>query len=41
MAGLTAIILFVFGLEHFSAEIERISGDKFRRFVAKATKSNL
>ncbi len=38
MAGLTAIILFVFGLEHFSAEIERISGDKFRRFIAKATR---
>ena len=38
MAGLTAIILFVFGLEHFSAEIERISGDKFRRFIARATR---
>ena len=38
MAGLTAIILFVFGLEHFSAEIERITGDKFRSFIAKATR---
>ena len=38
MAGLTAIILFVFGLENFSAEIERISGDKFRSFIARATK---
>ncbi|MDE0161941.1 MAG: Na/Pi symporter [Acidimicrobiaceae bacterium] len=38
MAGLTAIILFVFGLENFSAEIERISGDKFRRFIGRATR---
>ena len=38
MAGVTAIILFVFGLENFSAEIEQISGEKFRRFLARATK---
>ena len=38
MAGLTAIILFVFGLENFSAEIERISGDKFKSFIARATR---
>ncbi len=38
MAGLTAIILFVFGLEHFSAEIERITGDRFRGFIARATR---
>ena len=38
MAGLTAIILFIFGLENFSAEIEKISGEKFRRFLARATK---
>ena len=38
MAGMTAIILFVFGLESFSAEIEQISGEKFRRFLARATK---
>ena len=38
MAGLTAIILFVFGLENFSAEIEQISGDRFRRFLARATR---
>jgi phosphate:Na+ symporter len=35
---LTAIILFVFGLENFSAEIEQISGEKFRKFLTKATK---
>ncbi|MDE2808587.1 MAG: Na/Pi symporter, partial [Gemmatimonadota bacterium] len=38
MAGVTAIILFVFGLENFSAEIEQISGERFRRFLARATK---
>ena len=38
MAGVTAIILFVFGLESFSTEIEQISGEKFRRFLARATK---
>ena len=38
MAGLTAIILFVFGLENFSAEIEQTSGERFRRFLARATK---
>jgi phosphate:Na+ symporter len=38
MAGLTAVVLFVFGLEHFSAEIEQISGERFRRTVARATR---
>jgi len=38
MTGLTAIILFVFGLENFSKEIERISGDRFRQSLSKATK---
>jgi phosphate:Na+ symporter len=38
MAGVTAIILFIFGLENFSAEIERISGEKFRRFLSRATR---
>lgn len=37
MAGLTAIILFIFGLENFSAEIQQISGERFRKFLAKAT----
>ena len=37
MAGVTSIILFIFGLEHFSKEIEQISGDKFRRSLSKAT----
>ncbi|MDH3761065.1 MAG: Na/Pi symporter [Gammaproteobacteria bacterium] len=38
MAGLTAIILFVFGLENFSREIENISGERFRRSLARATR---
>ena len=38
MAGGTAIILFVFGLESFSTEIEQISGERFRKFLARATK---
>lgn len=38
MAGLTAIILFVFGLQNFSGEIERISGERFRRVIGKVTK---
>ena len=37
MAGVTSIILFIFGLEHFSKEIEQISGDTFRRSLSKAT----
>jgi phosphate:Na+ symporter len=38
MTGLTAVILFVFGLENFSREIERISGEYFRKSLAKATR---
>lgn len=38
MAGATAVILFVFGLEHFSREIEKISGEKFRKFLAHVTR---
>ena len=38
VAGLTAIILFIFGLEHFSREIENISGDRFRHFISTATR---
>ena len=38
MAGVTAIILFVFGLENFSREIEQISGDRFRKSLSQATR---
>jgi phosphate:Na+ symporter len=38
VAAVTSIILFVFGLENFSKEIQRISGESFRKFLASATK---
>lgn len=38
IGGITAVILFIFGLQHFSAEIERVSGDRFRRFLSHATR---
>ena len=38
IGGVTAVILFIFGLEHFSEEIERVSGDRFRRFLSHATR---
>ncbi len=38
LAALTAITLFVFGLENFSRELQKISGEKFRRFMAHATR---
>lgn len=38
MAGLTATILFIFGLESFSKEIERLSGEHFRKSLANVTK---
>ena len=37
LASVTAIILFVFGLENFSSEIQQVSGQRFRKFLAKAT----
>lgn len=38
MTGLTAIILFIFGLENFSLEIQRITGESFRRSISRLTK---
>ncbi len=38
MAGVTAIILFIFGLENFSKEIEKITGEHFRKSLSRATK---
>jgi len=34
ISGLAAIILFVFGLENFSHEIEKISGERFRKSLS-------
>lgn len=38
IAGLAAIILFVFGLENFSREIEKISGERFRKSLSGLTR---
>lgn len=38
LAALTSIILFVFGLEHFSREIQEITGERFRKLLGQATK---
>ncbi len=38
MASVTSIILFVFGLENFSKEVQRITGESFRKFLGQATK---
>jgi len=38
MAGLTAIILFIFGLQNFSKEIQNLSGERFRKSLANATR---
>jgi len=38
LAAITSIILFVFGLENFSKEVQRITGEKFRKFLARATR---
>ncbi|MCC2615913.1 Na/Pi symporter [Aestuariibacter halophilus] len=38
MTAVTAIILFIFGLENFSKEIERISGEHFRKSLSNATR---
>ncbi len=32
-----AVVLFLFGIEHFSAEIQAITGKRFRQFLAKGT----
>jgi len=37
IAVAAAVVLFLFGIEHFSAEIQSISGRRFRRFIAKGT----
>lgn len=32
-----AIILFLFGIEHFSKEIQSVTGERFRHFLARGT----
>ena len=38
IAALTAIILFVFGLDNFSREVEKIAGENFRRSLGSLTR---
>ena len=37
MAVAAGVVLFLFGIEHFSAEVQAISGRGFRRFISKGT----
>jgi phosphate:Na+ symporter len=37
IAVAAAVILFLFGIEHFSQEIQRVTGARFRRFLATST----
>lgn len=37
IAALTSVILFIFGLESFSKELQKISGDSFRKVLGKIT----
>ncbi|MDP3882223.1 MAG: Na/Pi symporter [Nanoarchaeota archaeon] len=34
---ISAIILFLFGIEHFSREIQRVAGERFKRSLSKIT----
>ena len=39
VAVAAGVVLFLFGIEHFSAEIQTVTGARFRRFIAKGTKN--
>lgn len=34
---LIGLVIFLFGIENFSSEIQRVAGEKFKRFLSKAT----
>lgn len=36
-AAVTAVILFIYGLGHFSSEIQQLSGERFRRSLSRVT----
>jgi phosphate:Na+ symporter len=38
MTGMTAVILFIFGLDNFSKEIQGLAGEHFRKSLSTATK---
>jgi Na+/phosphate symporter len=37
VAVAAAVVLFLFGIEHFSTEIQAITGKRFRQHLAKGT----
>lgn len=39
LVAISSIILFIFGLENFSKEINKITGEKFRTFLGRVTSS--
>ena len=39
--AITGLILFLFGIENFSKEIQRVAGDNFRRILAKFTNNRV
>lgn len=39
VAVAASVILFLFGIEHFSREVQAISGARFRKFLATATRN--
>ncbi len=38
IAAITSVILFIFGLEHFSKEIQKITGERFRQVLGRFTR---
>jgi phosphate:Na+ symporter len=39
LAAASGLILFLYGMEQFSREIQKVAGENFRAFIRKATKS--
>jgi len=39
LAAVSGLILFLYGMEQFSREVQRMAGENFRSFIRKATKS--
>lgn len=37
LAALPALVLFLYGIEHFSAEVQRAAGQRFRRLLSSVT----
>ncbi|WP_412473307.1 Na/Pi cotransporter family protein [Halobacteriovorax sp. YZS-1-1] len=37
IAATSSVILFIFGLENFSKEVQKVTGDQFRKFIGKVT----